>query len=177
MFIISGEIPWRSSGSYGKIADAVSWKPTHFAHFISCEDGGFFIFTNPSCCSLVMKDMRIQFIRCNRLVLEFISWLILFYRVWCWIVTHGSKTQIEAKIKPRGQLWEKNATVWRSWCQKLGPSAPNISSAHRKWFCWCHILHFSTSRHFFMSKIWCPLSWQQWHCYVGCSTAPGIYMG
>ena len=50
---------------------------------------------------------RIQFIRCNRFVLEFISWLILFYGVWCWIVTHGSKTQIEAKIKPRGQLWEK----------------------------------------------------------------------
>ena len=120
---------------------------------------------------------RIQFIRCNRIVLEFISWLILFYGVWCWIVTHGSKTQIEAKIKPRSQLWEKNATVRRSWCQKLGPSAPNISSAHRKWFCWCHILHFSTSRHFFVSKICCPLFWQQSHCYVGCSTAPGIYMG
>ena len=40
-------------------------------------------------------------------MLELISWLILFYGVWCWIVTHGSKTQIEAKIKPRGQLWEK----------------------------------------------------------------------
>ena len=108
---------------------------------------------------------RIQFIRCNRFVLEFISWLILFYGVWCWIVTHGSKTQIEAKIKPRSQLWEKNATVRRSWCQKLGPSAPNISSAHRKWFCWCHILHFSTSRHFFVSKICRPLFWQQWYCF------------
>ena len=56
--------------------------------------------------------------------------------------------------------------MWR--CQKLGPSAPNISSAHRKWFCWCHILHFSTSRHFFVSKICHPLFWQQRHCYVGC---------
>ena len=78
--------------------------------------------------------------------------------------------KLTLKIKPRDQLWEKKATVRRSWCQKLGPSAPNISSAHRKWFCWCHILHFSTSRHFFVSKICCPLFWQKWHCYVGCPT-------
>ena len=25
--------------------------------FISCEDGGFYIFTNPPCCCLVMKDI------------------------------------------------------------------------------------------------------------------------
>ena len=50
---------------------------------------------------------RIQFFCCKWFVLEFISWFILFYGVWSWIVTHGSKTQIEAKIKPRGQLWEK----------------------------------------------------------------------
>ena len=30
-----------------------------FTHFISCEDGGFYIFTKPSCCCLVMKDIRL----------------------------------------------------------------------------------------------------------------------
>ena len=28
-------------------------------HFISCEDGGFYIFTMPPCCCLLMKDIRL----------------------------------------------------------------------------------------------------------------------
>ena len=121
---MSGEFPWRSSGSDGKYGDALLCKPTKV---LSCHT--FHIlwrwrilhFHKPTL--LLFGDEgyqvgRIQFIRCNRFVLEFIYWFTLFYGVWCWIVTHGSKTQIEAKIKPRSQLWEKNATVRRSWCQK-----------------------------------------------------------